>query len=738
MNNCEVKRMSKSLKRSIAVLLAVIMLLALCACGKQPAGSETTSQAAVTEAVTAQEASSETVEAAEESSEPEATTEVQGSPWVTSILTGNLPLETPDAKDDLFLHYNYDDISAHQGELYTPLTLHTDDVPNYVVDALVSGELKAEEGSGYTEAELAQLNILYQQASDLEKLASDGIAQIQPYLDKVDAAGSIEELNNVLVGEDFPFSPFLYFPVNAYDMSDVNNVFVYPELLFVDDVEGAQYYQDTDDPIVEQANKQFLSASMIPVMADLSWLGMTQDEAISAVQNICSFEKSYAKDAGSPNLYVNKEYGAFAAASENLSLDELAALCPNFPVKQTVEKFGKGKSPFYSVLSKKWMETFNTLWTDDNLDELKLVIKAKILQECEPYLDPSVQNQIKAMLGKPEIDAQSNAVNVICQNKTFAQLVSKIYAADNYSDEDTARLTDITKKLTESLKGLIDKTAWMSNSTKEQMRLKLDELNINILVPEGGYIDFSDLTLTPSEEGGSLVENYLALKAYVDAKINERIGQPAVARMLWEHISPAVINCCYDQDTNSVNILPGFLATDMYRSDMSEEELFGGIGWVIAHEISHGFDFAGSQFDAYGRGNILFGDDLKDYMAKVDQIVAYYDTIEPLKDVYVTGDTVKVEAAADLIGMQILMETVKEEEGFQYEPFFKQTAVDYCQVVPSVDVIQMLMGGDGHPLNYVRTNVNVQMFDEFYQTFDVKEGDGMYLPAEQRIKFFGE
>jgi putative endopeptidase len=521
-------------------------------------------------------------------------------------------------------------------------------------------------------------------------------------------------------------------------MSDVNNVFVYPELLFVDNVEGAQYYQDTDDPIVEQANKQFLYASMIPVMADLSWLGMTQDEAISAVQNICSFEKSYAKDAGSSSLYVNKKYGAFAAASENLSLDELAALCPNFPVKQTVKKFGKGNSPFYSVLSKKWMETFNTLWTDDNLDELKLVIKAKILQECEPYLDPSVQNQIKAMLGKPEIDAQSNAVNVICQNKTFAQLVSKIYVADNYSDEDTARLTDITKKLTESLKGLIDKTAWMSDSTKEQMRLKLDELNINILVPEGGYIDFSDLTLTPSEEGGSLVENYLTLKAYVDAKINERIGQPAVARMLWEHNSPAVINCCYDQDTNSVNILPGFLATDMYRSDMSEEELFGSMGWVIAHEISHGFDFAGSQFDAYGRGNILFGDDLKDYMAKVDQIVAYYDTIEPLKDVYVTGDTVKVEAAADLIGMQILMETVKEEKGFQYEPFFKQTAVDYCQVVPSVDVIQMLMGGDIHPLNYVRTNVNAQMFDEFYQTFDVKEGDGMYLPAEQRIKIFGE
>ena len=731
--------MNRLFKKIMAAMLASAMLFALCACAAKPAPTETTTAAAVE---TVSESNTEVTEAPAETGETGTApveNELAGSPWVDSLLTGNLPEEAPEAKDDLFLHYNFDILMAHQGEMYSELLSHPSEVQDYVSSVLGAGALKASEGGTYTDAELAQLNILFEQAADPETLANDGISRIQPYLDMVNNAGTLEELNRVLVSEDFPFSPFLYLPVSAYDMSGVNNVFVYPEFIFVDNVEGANYYQDSDDPMVAQANMQMISSAIVSVLIDLGWVTESQEDANMKTQEILNFERNYGKDAGATNVYLKQEYGVFGAAVENLSLDELTALCPNYPVKETLEKFGKINSPFYSVLSKKWLETFNTMWTEENLDTIKLVITAKILHECESYLDIRVTNAVRAMSGLQPLDAQANAANVINQNKTFAQLLAKIYIADNYDDGDVARLTTLTYDLIGSFKKLIDKTTWLSDSSREKMLLKLDEMHMNILSPEGGYIDFSNLTLTPAQEGGSLVTNYLALKAYVEGKINERIGQPAQARMAWEHFTPSTVNCFYDQDNNSINILPGFLATGMYTRDMSEEELLGGIGWVIGHEISHGFDFAGSQYDAYGTGNSLFGEeDLKEYLARVDKVVAYYDTLEPLPGVYVIGNLVKVEAAADLIGLQLVLETAKGTDGLDYEKFFGRTANIYAQVLPSPDIVQMYVGGDGHPLNYLRTNVNVQMYDELYDTFGIQEGDGMYLPKEQRIHFWGE
>ena len=122
----------------------------------------------------------------------------------------------------------------------------------------------------------------------------------------------------------------------------------------------------------------------------------------------------------------------------------------------------------------------------------------------------------------------------------------------------------------------------------------------------------------------------------------------------------------------------------------------------------------------------------------MEKIVAYYNTIEPYPDEYVDGSKVKVEAAADLIGLEVVLDLSKEKGITDYESFFEQTARIYSQILPTPEILLMLLGGDGHPLNYLRTNVNVQMFDELYETYDVQEGDGLYLPEESRIRFWEE
>lgn len=710
-------RMIKKLKNCLVLGLSLSLLLTTGVFGSAAAESEADNNTEAAEAV-------ETAQ--------------MGSPWIDSIITGNLPGEAPDVKDDLYLHYNYDELMANQGQMYNMLLTNQSIIADYAASAIEEGSLKASDGN-CTDAELEQLQIFYQQASDLEALEAAGISQLQPYLDKINGAATLEDLNSILVSEDFPFSPYLYLMVGAYDMDEQNNVFVYPEFLFVDNVEGAVYYQETDDPVEQTAHQQAISQTGLMVMQDLALLGLQQEEIQPCMMSLIQFEQSYGKDAAATSVFLDMEYGAYGTSTENMSLDELAALCPNYPVKESVEKFGKEKSPFYSVISKKWMESFNSLWTEENLELLKTLTMVKIIRECSPYLNPAIYDPARAMTGQPPMDAKSFAAAACNQNNTFAHLLGKIYVADQYTDEDIACLTTLADDLSDVFTKLVEKTTWLSDGSKEKMCLKLDKMRKNILVPDGGYVDFSDLSLTPTEDGGTLLGNYLTIKAYMNDKINARIGQDSLARMSWEHFTPATVNCFYDPDSNSINILPGFTAAGMYRDDMTKEELLGGIGWVISHEISHGFDFCGSQYDANGTGNSIFAEeDMDKYLEKVEQLVAYYDTIEPLPGVPVKGNAVKVEAAADLIGLQLVMGAAEENEGTDYEALFQQTAEIYCTVFPSPDFITFLIGGDSHPLNYLRTNVNVQMFDELYDTYGIEDGDGMYLPEESRVRFWGK
>ena len=661
-----------------------------------------------------------------------------GAPWVNSIVDGNIPQEAPDVKDDLFLHYTYDTLQLHQGEQWRP-SFDKPAMETYLTEIMEGSQGNGLATAGCSEAEWEQLSIFYQQASDLDALQEAGISELQPWLDQIQNAASIEELNDVLVSDDFPFSPYLYFIVQAYDMSGTNNVFVYPQFLFVDNLDGAKYYQDTDDENIKLAYNMTISDGASTALLDLFLLGLSQEEGLPLIKEMLDIEKSYGKDAYFSNKYPQEEYGAYSVALSNLSIEEIADLCPNYPVKETIEKFGKQDSPFFSVFEKGWLESFNEIWTEDNLDTLKNLTIVKILHECENFLDRSITNSFRVDSGIDPIDGKTNALNACNMPGTFSELTGKIYVTDHYSEEDITRLTEFTEDLINVFKDLLNDTSWLCDSSKEKMLLKLDNLRLNLLIPDGGYHDYSDPVLTKSEDGGTLLGNYLTLKAYHNKKENELLGQPALSDMNWRYYGPSLVNASYEAKENCINLFPGFISSGfMYHSDMSDEEMYGKIGWVIAHEMSHGFDYKNSQMDAYGLGNSIFDDDdLDEYLEKVDQVVSYSNTMEPFPGVFENGVLVRGEAAADMIGLQILLEKANGESDFDYEAFFQSCAEEYERVL-SADTILNQVYSDVHPLAYLRVNVSLQMNDNLYDVYGISEGDGMYLPKEERILFWGE
>ena len=656
--------------------------------------------------------------------------ELAGKPWVTSIIQGNLPSEAPAAKDDIYTHYNYEYLAAHQAQSSTAAQDHAAE--------LQATNLAVIKDASKTGHDLDQLRIFYEQAADIETLQETGLAGVQPFLDRIDAVTSIKDMNALLSSDDFPFSPFVLSYITLADTRDVNIVNVGPNLALVDTIAvGGAYYQDSDDPQLQQSMDAAIWNAASLSMVDLMIMGMSNDEVNAVFPSILSFEKAHGKYAGYYGEYSQRDFGAMAEAARNsyFTMDELCAACPNFPMKATLDKLGKGASPKY-ISTRKWLEAFNGVWSDDNIEVIKLVAKMKVLAETRPYRNPPKLNQTSEADGKASEIAESFAYEACNQQDTFAIVLAATYVDEALGEVAKSRLTELSQELVDTYKALVGNTAWMSKESQQRVIEKLDHITFNMLEPVGGYYDFGGLELTPTEQGGTLIGNYLKLKKYRLDQESKMVGQPAVAVCPWFMLKPTETNVFYDPTSNSINVYPGYVTSLIYTEDMNELDLLASAGFVIGHEISHGFDYQGAQVDAYGMPNPVFTDvDVDAFVLKCSSLALYYNGIEIAPNIMVDGQNVITEAAADLCGMQVILELVEKDENADYEQFFTKVSNVWASVSPEAMLPSLLL--DVHPLSNLRVNVNAQMFDPIYDKLGVVEGDAMYLAPNERINIWG-
>ncbi|MBQ4242820.1 MAG: M13 family peptidase, partial [Lachnospiraceae bacterium] len=185
---------------------------------------------------------------------------------------------------------------------------------------------------------------------------------------------------------------------------------------------------------------------------------------------------------------------------------------------------------------------------------------------------------------------------------------------------------------------------------------------------------------------------------------------------------------------NTIYIFLGALEEPFYSEDMSDEELYASIGgfWV-GHEISHSFDSNGSRFDAEGNIRDWWNsEDNDEFRRRIDKLDAYLDNVKPFGDYTIKGKNIDVEMLADITGVQCALRMAEKEEDFDYDAFFRKYASLNVSMTGYTEELALLLQ-DGHPLDYLRTNVCVQQFDEFYDTYGVKDGDTMYLAPDDRL-----
>ena len=197
-------------------------------------------------------------------------------------------------------------------------------------------------------------------------------------------------------------------------------------------------------------------------------------------------------------------------------------------------------------------------------------------------------------------------------------------------------------------------------------------------------------------------------------------------------MTPQIVNCFYNPQDNSISIMGAFAQGDLYRSDMSDEELYGKLGIVIGHEISHAFDRNGAQFDKDGNMSMWWTEeDYAEFQERNDRLADYYNAMHPWEGQDFYGSIMTGEACADMAGMKVMLKLAAEKEDFDYDTFFRS----YAEVWLTKEPLQMayIRINDNHPMGYLRINTTLQQYDEFLDFYGITEGDGMYLAPENRV-----
>lgn len=314
--------------------------------------------------------------------------------------------------------------------------------------------------------------------------------------------------------------------------------------------------------------------------------------------------------------------------------------------------------------------------------------------------------------------------------------MQELYIARHCTSKTKEELTEMVHEIIACYKVMLEDETWLGEETRQKAVEKLEGMALKILYPDH-MPDYSGLVIMPFEQGGTLLDAYAVISQFESERQSEKVNM-LIDRDYWDmqQIETTIVNACYVVEENSINILAGFIADGFaYDSDAPYEQNLARIGAVVGHEISHAFDTNGYRYDMNGlQNNWWTNDDELAFQMRAANLVNYYNvcSILPGMEGGYSGELVKGEVIADMGGVKCMLELAKRQSDFDYELFF----TSYAQLWASVADYVTELGQssiDPHPLSFLRTNVTLQQFDEFFETFDIDPGDGMYLAPEDRI-----
>lgn len=595
------------------------------------------------------------------------------------------------------------------------------------LNAVVSNEMEniteelANDGKTYEKGSSEQkIKDMYECVTNMDNRNETGLGPLKPHMDSIRNASSIEEYVDALahLSGEFGFSSIVGGYSIMQDKADSSEYAVY--MMYADTLIGKEY--------IEGENTQEYVDLYLDYIKDMFMeFGMTANEAAVSTDSV----EGLLRDICASTLTTEQLYDPSLTYNVYTQQD-LQKLYTNVDVPKMLKTLRVNGQEKYIVMDVEQAKKINSLLVEENLQALKDYSTFVLLNDTAKYAN--------ANYAKLSDDMQ-NALYGITESwgdeKTWKRLTQEllpwefgmIYVKEHFSAKDKEEVEKMIEQILEEYETIINRQEWMSEATKKKAVRKLETMQVKIGYPDEWPAARDMMQVTPISEGGSLLSNLLvSMQVSIEDSLS-KLGTK-VDRAEWD-VTPQTINAMYDPLNNEIVFPAAILQAPFYDRNNSYGANMGGIGFVIAHEVSHAFDSTGALYDEYGNYNVWWTDKEMDEYKKMSQsIVDYYNNYE-MMGVKVNGDLTLMENIADLGAMTCITSIIGDDAKALDEAFGQMTYNWASEDTASF--MMYLLNTDTHSPNKIRVNAVLSSCDAFYRIYDIREGDGMYVAPENRV-----
>ncbi len=571
---------------------------------------------------------------------------------------------------------------------------------------------------------------------DVSSRKALGIKPIKPYLDKINAINNKQDVLDYMIAiEPVLSAAFMGIGVGA-DMKDSNKNVLYVSPAGLGLPERDYYVSNEEDAQkIRDQYKQHIGKM-------LKYIGKSDAEIKQIQNNVLVLETKLAK------AKLTKEERRKPENTYNpMSVDALVKLMPDFDVKKYMNAFDISVEQLI-VSQPKYLQVFNDVFKSEKTDVIKDFLTWSLLRGTAGELSPEISDANWAFYGKTleglkqRRPLEERALATV--NWSIGEAVGKLYVDKMFPPEAKDKAKEMITYLQKSYKQRISNLPWMSEETKTKAIQKVDALQIKIGYPDK-WKDYSKLNIKSPKNGGTYFENGMAVSKWHFAENLAKLNKP-VDKTEWG-MAPQIVNAYYNPSYNEIVFPAAILQPPFYDYKADEAINYGGMGAVIGHEISHGFDDQGAKFNAKGNFEQWWTDkDFEQFNVLVKKLADQYSKIEVLPGVFINGEFTSGENIGDLGGVNSAYTALQlyykdhqkpdKIQGFTPEQRFFLSWATIWRTKSRDEALKKQIKTDPHSPGQVRAAQPLKNVDAFYKAFDIKEGDGMYITPEARVKIW--
>ena len=564
-----------------------------------------------------------------------------------------------------------------------------------------------------------------------------GIKPIKPILAKIDAVKSIADLNKLII-EMQPQGGLGFYGIGVGPDAKNSNRNVVNIGLGSLGLPDRDYYVSEDADSKEKREKYVAHVARM-----LQFIGEKPEVALANAKKVLAIEIAMA----TPRL-DRVERRDRRKTYNPMSVADLQKLTPSVNWDSYIKGVGISKLDSVIVSQPKYMTALETIFKENKIDEWKAYLRWSLLNKSSDVLTTDLEKAnwdfySKTLQGaKAQRPREERALQVV--NGTVGEALGKLYVEQKFPAEAKEKARKMIDNIFLAFENRINNLPWMTPATRKGAIEKLRKSVVKIGYPDK-WKDYSKLEIKSIEEGGNYYDNMKSLSKWGFQNNIDDLQKP-VDKTRWG-MSPQTVNAYYNPSYNEIVFPAAILQPPFYDYKADEAVNYGGIGAVIGHEISHGFDDSGSRYNADGNLiNWWTEDDLKQFTGLGGALAAQYSALEPLPGTFVDGKFTLGENIGDLGGINAAYDGLQIHlkqngnpgliDGYTPE---QRLFISWATIWRSKmrdEAIKNQVKTDPHSPGQYRAYVPLVNVDEFYKAFDIKETDKLFVKPENRVKIW--